>query len=355
MKSYKVAIIGLAHSHAGLLYKYFLPHAESMEVIGFADCGPFDGQTREERKRNLWGADKEMPEYGDYRELLAKKPDLVVVTAENTKCTEIALEVLKSGAVCVLEKPMCPTLAEAEALKRCAEENGTHVFTNWPICWMPAFVKAREIARSGRLGKIQRVTYRSPATMGPFGQDITDEYKARTWWYSKALGGGSFLDYACYGSMLATWIYGKPAKRVLAIEKQFNVGGWSDVEDYSAMILDFGDSVGLLEGSWSTVNPGQIPSGPVIYCEKGVIVADRYSDLVKIYETVSHGFTEPDEVIDLSDAPKTQRFGENVMGFLEGRGELEDMLGVDVNLMVAAALDAGRRSIESGSWESTGL
>ena len=89
--------------------------------------------------------------------------------------------------------------------------------------------------------------------------------------------------------------------------------------------------------------------------EKGVIVAHRYSDLVKVYTTWSHGYTEPDEVYDTSDIPKTQRFGENVMAFLEGKCELEEMLGVDINLAVAAALDAGRRSADEGTWVETGL
>ena len=357
MKNYKIAIIGLAHSHAGLLYKYFLPHAENMTVLGFADYGPFDRQTPEERRTNMWLKEGEPAptEYKDYKELLALKPDIVVVTAENCRCTEVALEAMEQGAVVVLEKPMCPTLAEARALKECAERNNTHVFTNWPICWMPAFTKARELAQSGKIGKIQRVVYRSPATMGPYGINEPVEHKARTWWYSKEQGGGSFLDYACYGTMLATWIFGKPAKRVSAITKQFNVASFSDVEDYSAMMLDFGDGVGLLEGSWSSFNPGEIPSGPIIYGEKGVIVTHRYSDLVKVYTTWSHGYTEPDEVYDTSDMPKTHRFGENVMAFLEGKGELEEMLGVDVNLAVAAALDAGRRSADEGTWVETGL
>ena len=353
MNQYKIAIIALAHSHAGILYKYFLPHAQSMEILGYADYGPFDSQTVEERKGNLHGGQDELKEYKDYKELLALKPDIVVVTAENTKCTEVALEALSIGAAVVLEKPMCPTLAEAKAMEKCAKENNTHVFTNWPVCWVPAFAKARELAQSGRIGKIQRVVYRSPATMGPYGIDVPPEKKKRTWWYDKSLGGGSFLDYACYGTMVATWIFGKQAKRVSAITKQFNVASYSDVEDYSAMILDFGDGVGLLEGSWSTFNPGEIPSGPVIYGEKGVIVTDRYSDLVKIYDTFAHSATEPSEVIDTSSVPKTQRFGENVMAFLEGRGELEPMLSCEVNVMVSAALDAGRRSAEEGTWVDT--
>jgi hypothetical protein len=35
------------------------------------------------------------------------------------------------------------------------------------------------------------------------------------------------------------------------------------------MLLDFGDGVGLLEGSWSSFNPAEIPSGPIIYGSDG--------------------------------------------------------------------------------------
>lgn len=89
-----------------------------------------------------------------------------------------------------------------------------------------------------------RVTYRSPATWGPFSYSKDgilppDEVLDKAWWYHADRGGGSILDYACYGAALTTWFFGKRAEKVKGIAKNFQVPAF-DVEDYSAMILDFG-------------------------------------------------------------------------------------------------------------------
>ena len=90
-------------------------------------------------------------------------------------------------------------------------------------------------------------------------------------------------DYAGYGCVLSTWITGKCAKRVYGLKKNFMLP-FSDVEDYSVFTIDFGDSVGVIEGSWSTLNNGEIATGPVVFGTEGVIVADRYAPDVKIYK-----------------------------------------------------------------------
>jgi predicted dehydrogenase len=275
------------------------------------------------------------------------------VATENSVCADVSCEILEKGISVINEKPMAINYADAKRMADAAEKNGAHIITNWPIAWFPAFNYAKKLADEGRVGKIMRVVYRSPATWGPYsygkeGVIPPIEWLNRTWWYRKECGGGSILDYACYGTILATHFFGKKALKVSGIAKQFGTVG-SSVEDYSAMILDFGDGVGLLEGSWSSYNPAEIPSGPIIYGMDGVIVCDRHSTVVKIYEGNTHAPKPPVEVIECADMTEFKGdLGRNIIDFLQGKAELNPLLGVDINLAVCAALDAGRKSAEQG-------
>lgn len=353
MYKLRVAIFGLAHPHAAALTRAFKALPDEVEIIGYAEVGPCDDQTPEERYRNIGKQADDLERFEDWHRLLALEPDVAVVATENSICADIACEILKKGISVINEKPMAMNYADAKRMAEAAKASGAHVITNWPIAWFPSFNLAKKLLDDGVVGKPMRVVYRSPATWGPYsyGKNNTPppiEWLNKTWWYRKECGGGSLLDYACYGAILTTYMFGKKALRVSGITKQFCTAETS-VEDYSAMILDFGDGVGLLEGSWSSFNPAEIPSGPIIYGTEGVIVCDRHSNLLKIYKGNSHAPIEPVEVIDCSEMPELKTdLGRNILDFLLGNGKLHPMLETEINLAVCATLDAGRRSAEQG-------
>ena len=114
------------------------------------------------------------------------------------------------------------------------------------------------------------------------------------------------------------------------------------------MMLDFGDGVGLLEGSWSTYNSGEVPSGPVLHGTDGTIVCDRYSSVVKVYKKKSHAPIPPTEVIELERDRQTELLGAHLARVLRGEEEPDEMLAPEINLAVVAALDAGSISADIG-------
>ena len=354
MEKLKVAIFGLAHPHAAALTKAFKALPDEAEILGYAEVGPYDDQTFDERMKNIGVKTAEgLRFFEDWRELLALKPDVAVVATENSVCADVSCEILSKGTSVINEKPMAISYADAKRMADTAKANNAHIITNWPVAWFPAFNYAKKLADDGAVGKIMRVVYRSPATWGPFsygkeGVRPPVEWLNKTWWYRKECGGGSILDYACYGAVLTTYFFGKKALRVSGIAKQFDIEG-TNVEDYSAMLLDFGDGVGLLEGSWSSFNPAEIPSGPIIYGKDGVIVCDRHSDLVKIYKGNTHKPIPPVEVVDCSGMEEYRgELGRNIIDFLKGKAPLNPLLETEINLAVCATLDAGRKSAEQG-------
>ncbi len=357
MSKIKIAVIGMAHSHVTALASAALAYPDDIEIIGFADVPPYDDfQKSQERRRNTL-REKGIKQYENWLDLADLKPDLAMVTVDNEAHTEVACELLSRKIHVICEKPMARHAEDAARMLRVAKENGVRVLTNWPIAWFPAFRKAKQLLDEGKIGKLMRVVYRSPATWGPYsyGADGVlppDEDLKGSWWYQDARGGGSIMDYACYGSVLSTWMFGKQAKRVSGIRKNFCTQ-FSDVEDYSAMILDFEDGVGLLEGSWTTYNPAEIPTGPVLYGTEGVIVCDRHTTAVKVYLGRTHKPLEPTEVIEAGDVRADISLGANLIGFLRDGKEPDSMLTEQLNYAVTAALDAGRVSADTGVTAAT--
>ena len=349
MKKIRIGFFGLAHPHSGALLNTVLDNAELFDIVGFAEVPlpPRDPATYEKRRARF--IEKGISEYVDYKELVSQNLELAIVNTDNGSRADVCCELLEAGINVLGEKPMAADYSGAERMYHIAKEKGVFMLTNWPIAWFPPFRLAKKLLDEGRIGKLMRVTYRSPATWGPFS-GVANEGDADSWWLKAEQGGGSILDYACYGAMLSTFMFGKPAERVCGISKQFATA-FCDVEDYSAMILDFGDGVGLLEGSWSTYNCGEVPSGPVLHGTKGTIVCDRYSTKLKIYEGLSHAPVPPVEVIDAGDSVQDKMLASHIAKVLRGEEEPDEMLRAEINVAVVAALDAGRRSAQTGVYE----
>lgn len=348
MKKIRVAFIGMAHIHLGQLSFQLYQHKEDFEFVGVADYYPESQEQFETHIKLNKAKDVPLDIWDDYKELLKQDIDVAVVCTDVRDHVAATEEILGMGIHVVLEKPMALSMEGAKRMYRAHKKSKGELIVNWPIAWFASFRKAKELAQSGVIGEIQRVQYRSPSTRGPYKlNEYTPEELSKLWWYQSEKGGGSICDYAGYGCVIATWITGKVAKKVYGIKKNFFLP-FSDVEDYSQFTIDFGDCVGLIEGSWSTMNNGEIPTGPVIYGSEGVIVADRFTPEVKVYKDLIpyQPSPEPNEVYVPEDMEES--LGTNLIGLIREGKPVYEMLSADFNMKVMSAFDAGIRSCNSG-------
>ncbi|MFW5688832.1 MAG: Gfo/Idh/MocA family protein [Spirochaetota bacterium] len=106
--------------------------------------------------------------YRDYTEMAAAERvrddgiDFVVIVTPNVSHFEIAKSFLEAGIHVVCDKPLTTELADAEELGRIARERNllfgvTYTYTGYPIV-----KKARELVRSGALGRIRFVNAEYP-------------------------------------------------------------------------------------------------------------------------------------------------------------------------------------------------
>jgi predicted dehydrogenase len=91
-----------------------------------------------------------------------KRIDFVAIVTPNFLHAPVAIEFLKRGFHVVCDKPMTLTLAEAKQLREVVRKTGkvfalTHNYTGYPMV-----KEARELVRTGKLGKILKVVAEYP-------------------------------------------------------------------------------------------------------------------------------------------------------------------------------------------------
>lgn len=99
-----------------------------------------------------------VPLYASLDELLAKdRPDGVVLATPNQLHVAHAMQCMDAGLPCLLEKPIAPTVAEAQKLVQHAHALGAKVLIGHHRAHSPIMAKAREVVQSGQLGKLVAV------------------------------------------------------------------------------------------------------------------------------------------------------------------------------------------------------
>lgn len=100
-----------------------------------------------------------VPLYPSLAELLARdRPDGVVLATPNPLHLPQALECIAAQLPMLLEKPIAPSVAEAETLVRAADAAGARILIGHHRAHSPIMAKARQVVASGVLGRLVAVT-----------------------------------------------------------------------------------------------------------------------------------------------------------------------------------------------------
>ena len=99
-----------------------------------------------------------VPLYASLAELLATdRPDGVILATPNPLHVPQALECIAAGVPILLEKPIAPTVAEAQRLVDAVDAAKAKVLVGHHRAHSPIMAKAREVVASGVLGKLVAV------------------------------------------------------------------------------------------------------------------------------------------------------------------------------------------------------
>jgi predicted dehydrogenase len=364
---YRVGVIGFAHMHINGILAQFSKHPKVQLVAG-ADTVPLRPEVREARNTRSWNMKHALTAlglpkaYDDYEKMLAQEEfEIIICCAENARHAEVVEACAARGVHVIVEKPMASSQEHAVRMANASQSAGTTLLINWPMTWATYARKTKALVDEGVIGRVLEIKWRGGHT-GPLGAGVrhpgvdnaatamSGEERGATWWHQQDTGGGTMLDYCCYGCMVSRWVIGEQATAALGMRANLD-SPWGDAEDNAAMLVRFPQAMGLFEGSWTTLDHG-VPTGPIVYGTDGTLVVDSKADPSRVRLEQGGGETSFYDV-DPLPAGRTN-IAEEFIHHLDTGEPVHPTLETAFNLEVMAILDAGIRSAQSGCLEKIG-
>jgi len=346
MKRWRIAGINFDHFHMGDLLRYAHDHP-NVEVVGISDE---KAARMEEAVRKL-----KIPReraFTDYRRCLEKtKPDLVILCPAASKHGEWVKRVAPFGVHIMVEKPFAASLKEADDMVKAMPKNKT-LMINWPLQWVASHRKAYELIEGGLIGDVLNVWHfggnRGPLWHGADKDEKTPaqvaKEKPHSWFYKKAHGGGSLLDYLGYGTTLGTWHQG--GRRPIEVTATVDEPKGLEVDEHSIVVARYAHGLSKFETRWGTfTDPWIIQPQPrcgfAILGTEGTISSYDYDSYVTVQTRKK---LEPHQV----PAPETKAPNQNPVQYfvhcLDKEKPLEGPVSIRISRIGQEIVDAAVKS-----------
>lgn len=293
MKSWKIAGINFDHMHMGDLLRMVQEHPHA-EIIAICDEQPA-------RMDSAISNFKLTPDrvFNDYRKCLeTTKPDVVILCPATAKHGEWTEKVAPFGTHIIMEKPFAATLADADRMIAAVAKAGKKLAINWPLRWYASHVTAKRLIDEGVIGEIVEVHYydgnrgplRHVADKIEISEEQANREKSKAWWYQRAAGGGSLLDYLGYGTTLGTWFMNgrSPIEVTCTIDQQPGL----EVDEHSITVARYATGLSKFETRWGTftdpwTNQPQPKCGFVLVGRAGTIASFDYEKTIRVQTKVN--------------------------------------------------------------------
>ena len=327
----KIAIMSFAHTHAGGYVELLL--ADPTVELRASDPGTYPaGELRGRAFADELGVD-----YVDsYEELLAWKPDAVIVTSENAHHREHVELAAAAGAHVLCEKPLATTLEDGKAMLKATEAAGVMLMVAFPVRFASTFLKLKADYDNGLIGQV--ITVR--------GANNGKLPVARSWLTDPALsGGGALVDHIVHIADLLEGLMGAAPVSVTAITNQKLHAERAQAETAGLVTITYDNGViAAIDCSWS--RPESAPTwGGVkmtVAGTGGTVDLDFFGPRARGLETVSG------RPIELPYGPN---FDASLVGtFLDGvRSGIHPQPDGAVGLRTLRIVLAAQESAETGS------
>jgi len=335
---YKIAIIGLVHSHYGGQLPRMV-RSEQVKLVGIAETIP--ELVAEAKGRGA----KDIPFFDNYKKMLDEtKPDIVWAFVENNRHLEILKECAPRHIHMIFEKPLASTYKDALAMVDLAAKYNVKVMCNYQMAWWAANTLAKQEVDKGAIGKPWRlhgiVGHGGPGSTGPgkyFFDWLTDPVKN---------GAGALVDFGCYNALWSLWYMGKP-ETVYAEAIHLRPETFPKVEDSAMLALHYKTGINIFEGSWdlprsfqdlevfgSTTAPdGSLTRGSIYMTQQKVEL--RRGRETKELPLTPLAPEQADPIAFMVDAVKNNK-------------PIEGITALDINTGVVEIIEAARQSIQQG-------
>jgi predicted dehydrogenase len=348
MRTWKVVGINFDHGHMDGLVKMAHEHPQ-VSLAGVCDEQP----ARMQGVIKVLGIPPEKV-FTDYRKCMeTAKPDIAILCPATARHAEWTEKVAPFGAHMIVEKPFASNLAEADRMISAVARTGRLLAINWPLRWYPVHVTTMRLIEEGAIGQPWEVHYydgnRGPASLMPevFGSPLSPAgtWKDKHWFYRKADGGGSLLDYLGYGTTLGTWFLKGAAPTEITATADSRPG--LEVDDHALVAARYATGLSKYETRWGTFTSPwekqpQPKCGFVVVGSEGTISSYDYGTSVRVQTRArEEGFNVP---VDAPAAPLRNPI-EYLIDCLEKGRPVEGPLSPAIARIGQQIVDGARESI----------
>ena len=164
--------------------------------------------------------------YGSYEELLADPAiEAIYNPLPNHLHVPLTLQAAAAGKHVLCEKPFALSAAEAQTVQIAASR--VHIEEAFMVRHHPQWLRARELARAGRIG-----TPRAVQVFFSYFNDDSANIRNQA-----AIGGGALYDIGCYAVLAGRYLFeAEPLRAVSLVDRDPAMG----VDRLTSALLDFG-------------------------------------------------------------------------------------------------------------------
>lgn len=243
IEPFKIAVAGVTHGHLGGVLSQL--SKGDIQVVGVWEADP-----RYIHKNSLVGKVPESAFYSDLGKMLDEtKPEAVVAYGSIKEHLTVVEACAPRGIHVMVEKPLATTFKDAQKMAALARKHGIFLMTNYETTWYSSNHYVKKVVDEGGIGPIFRIEvydgHRGPVEIGcseEFLEWLTDPVQN---------GGGTVMDFGCYGANLATWLLGgqRPTS-VYAVLQRNKPDIYPKVDDDATIVLEYPGATVEINASW---------------------------------------------------------------------------------------------------------
>ncbi|MEM7722057.1 MAG: Gfo/Idh/MocA family oxidoreductase [Pseudomonadota bacterium] len=253
MAKFRIVGISFDHMHMGDLLRLVHDHPDA-EIAGIFD------PSREKMQSAI--DTFTIPEdsvFTDFNTCMAAGPyDMAILCCATADHADFTERLAPHGCHVFVEKPFAASAEDARRMITAMEGSGKQLIINWPLRWVESHVTAKRLIDEGMIGELREVHFydgnRGPlyhvADKEEVSYEEVERQKPDSWWYKKASGGGSLLDYLGYGATLGTWYVNGEAPLEVTCTIDDTPG--IEVDQHSITVCRYTRGLSKMETRWGT-------------------------------------------------------------------------------------------------------
>lgn len=349
MAKHKIVGISFDHMHMGDLLRMASSHPDA-EIVGIFDPNP-EKMVKTAQTFNI----PSERVFTDFNACMkAAKPDLAILCAAPADHATYTERLAKYGVHVFVEKPFAASATDARRMMAAVKPTGKILAINWPLAWVESHVKAKQMIDDGVIGELVEVHFydgnRGPlyhlADKVEVSPEEVEHQKKESWWYKRASGGGSLLDYMGYGATLSTWYRNgeAPLEITTVVDQTLGV----EVDQHSITVCRYARGLSKIETRWGTfTDPWTIQPQPtcgfIFVGTQGTISSPDYASHITV-QTLARPQPTP---VAVDELPVGRRNGiEYVLGCINKGVPVSGALDPELCLTAQRIIDTAMLSMQ---------